>query len=196
MPIDALPSPSSPAGARLTDFVRVFSGALDADLCAALIQRFDAAPRQDAVAAADGSPIFRQVVMTGVPEWRDLHDQVVNRFAAVVDAYRAGFHDDWLPAETGWEQLRIKGYRPGTGEHFPLHVDVVNEATARRALAFFAYLDDVDEGGETIFPTLGVGIKPQRGNVLVFPPLWLYPHEAKPPVSGPKHIVHSYLHYL
>lgn len=185
-------------GAALVDFVRVFPGVLDAQLCDELIAAFAAdAASHEAVTAADGSPIFRQLIITGrLGAWPDLHARVARRFKAVVQAYRADFTEDWLPADMGWEELRLKGYQPGTGEHFPLHVDVVNRDTARRALAFFAYLNDVEEGGETVFPTLGMGVKPQRGNVLVFPPLWIFPHEARPVVSGPKHILHSYLHYL
>lgn len=191
--------PDNPFSARLSDFVHVFPGALSADLCADLIAAFAADEGvHQAITAVDGFPIFHQRIITGAPGWEALHTQVVGSFQAVVADYRAGFRDDWLPATAfmGWESLRLKRYRPGTGERFPMHVDVVDRATARRALAFFAYLDDVDEGGETIFPTLGMGIKPQRGNVLVFPPLWLFPHEARPVVSGPKHILHSYLHYL
>lgn len=190
------PQPSTD-GAKLADFVRVFHDALPVGLCDALVSRFTEDGQHQPVTAADGSPIFVQAVLTGTPGWEHLHTAVVAHLAAAVATYRGTFVEDWLPAaaDLGWEQLRLKRYRPGTGERFPMHVDVVDHATARRALAFFAYLNDVDEGGETVFPTLGLGIRPRRGTVLVFPPLWLFPHEARPPVSGPKHILHSYLHY-
>lgn len=189
--------PKQAGAASLADFVEVYPAVLPADLCEALIAAFAAdEAAHEPVAAADGAPIFSQRVITGAAGWEELHASVVRIFEGVVADYRAGFREDWLPQAMGWEALRLKRYRPGTGEHFPLHVDVVNRATARRALAFFAYLDDVDEGGETVFPTLGMGIRPQRGNVLVFPPLWLFPHLAQPVVSEPKHILHSYLHYM
>jgi hypothetical protein len=95
----------------------------------------------------------------------------------------------------GWESIRLKRYLPGTDEQFPDHVDVVDYNTARRALGFFCYLNDVEEGGETSFPHLGINVKPKRGSVLIFPPMWMYGHNAAPVVSGPKYLCQSYLHY-
>jgi hypothetical protein len=55
------------------------------------------------------------------------------------------------------------------------------------------YLNDVEEGGETVFE--GFIIKPKIGSMLVFPPLWLFPHRGNPPISNTKYILSTYLHY-
>ena len=52
---------------------------------------------------------------------------------------------------------------------------------------------DIDEGGETTFES--VTIKPEQGKLLVFPPLWMFPHRGEPPVSNTKYILSTYLHY-
>jgi len=48
-------------------------------------------------------------------------------------------------------------------------------------------------GGETRF--VDVMIKPKKGNLLVFPPLWMFPHAGLIPISSPKYIISTYLHY-
>jgi hypothetical protein len=57
----------------------------------------------------------------------------------------------------------------------------------------FWYLNDVEEGGETIFD-IGeeVTVKPKAGNVVCFPPYYLFPHKGCTPISGPKYVVSSY----
>ena len=54
-------------------------------------------------------------------------------------------------------------------------------------------LNDVETGGNTVFKDFM--IQPKKGSLLVFPPLWMFPHKGEPPISGPKYIMSTYLHY-
>jgi prolyl 4-hydroxylase len=65
--------------------------------------------------------------------------------------------------------------------------------TARRFLSFIFYLNDVEQGGETVFANLRV--KPEKGLLLMFPPMWMFPHRGDPPISNTKYILSVYLHY-
>jgi len=66
--------------------------------------------------------------------------------------------------------------------------------SARRFMTAMIYLNAPD-GGETVFPNLGLSITPQPGRLIVFPPLWLFPHAGLPPLTRPKYILHTYLCY-
>lgn len=64
-----------------------------------------------------------------------------------------------------------------------------------RILTIFLYLNNVEEGGETRFPLLGVLVKPKMGNALIWPnvkdedPDKKDPrtdHEAMPVIKGAK----------
>lgn len=66
-------------------------------------------------------------------------------------------------------------------------------ATSRRFLSFFWYLNDVDQGGETVFDDLI--IQPKTGRMVVFPPLWMFPHKGCIPISNEKYLLSTYLHY-
>ena len=65
----------------------------------------------------------------------------------------------------------------------------------RSFLAALVYLNDVDQGGATEFPGWGQSIQPEAGTVVLFPPLWPWLHAGRPPLSGPKYILSTYLHY-
>ena len=98
-----------------------------------------------------------------------------------------------FPTSHAFEEFRIKRYNVGGSERFDTHVDVLDYSTAKRFLSFFWYLNDVEEGGETVFKDLK--IKPSKGKLVIFPPLWMYPHKGNPPISGSKYILSTYLHY-
>ena len=102
----------------------------------------------------------------------------------------------WIPPRQAFEQFRIKRYRPGTGEEFKQHVDISNLELSGRMLVVFWYLNDVLEGGETEFTSLGLKIAPRKGRLLMFPPTFMYPHAGRPPVSNAKYIVGSYARYV
>jgi prolyl 4-hydroxylase len=80
-----------------------------------------------------------------------------------------------LPEERG-EPLQILHYQPG-GEYRP-HFDYFdpalpgNEAVLKqggqRVATLVMYLNDVEAGGSTVFPTVGLDVLPRRGNAVYF----------------------------
>ena len=86
----------------------------------------------------------------------------------------------------------MKRYRPSTDERFQLHFDSVDHL-ANRYLVLLWYLNDVERGGETRFPELGLEVAARAGRLLIFPPYWMYQHEGLPPESGDKYILSTYL---
>jgi len=126
----------------------------------------------------------------------DLQRVVYNKIVAVTALYREQCQH--LPEVRALEEFRIKKYNP-QDDLFDWHVDVTDRETAKRFLAIQFYLNTVDEGGRTCFEfTRGgqsVKIDPIEGNVLCFPPNFMFPHCGQTPVSEPKYILSTYLHY-
>ena len=61
--------------------------------------------------------------------------------------------------------------------------------------------NDVAEGGETTFQEskdsrIQFSCKPTSGRMIAFPPFWTHPHTGMKPISGPKYIIGTYLHYV
>jgi prolyl 4-hydroxylase len=86
-------------------------------------------------------------------------------------------HTDWFPVNTAyWEQERGRG--------------------GQRAFTAMAFLNPVEEGGTTEFPTLGMSIEPQPGALLIWnnadedgvPNPWTL-HAGRPVVRGVKYII-------
>ena len=70
-------------------------------------------------------------------------------------------------------------------------IEVENNQT--RIITFLWYLNDIDEGGETVFSDK-FAIKPTRGKLVLFPANWSYPHCGKVPLSDDKYIITGWVY--
>lgn len=91
------------------------------------------------------------------------------------------------------ERLNIVRYKPG--QFYGAHHDGRN-----RPKTVFIYLNDVDAGGETRFPKLGVQVKPLKGCAVFWSNLhedgsmdWRTTHQGMPPKSGYKYAVNAFI---
>lgn len=66
-------------------------------------------------------------------------------------------------------------------------VDNINGKLITRHLTYLYYLNDVQDGGETIF--MNCKIKPKKGRLLIFPSTWTYIHGGNIPISNDKYIL-------
>lgn len=184
----------------LARYVRQYE-AMPRSLCTRVLEELERHSDQLCWRVMDGVRRFQDwsldAAVAAEPELRPLRDAVLGVIESVVDRYRRDVGVgpyDW-PAAHRLENLRVKRYRRGEG-FFEDHVDVRNYQSARRFLVVFVYLDDVEEGGRTEFRDLGTWAQPVAGRALVFPPTWMFPHRGQVPLSGDKHIVGTYLHYV
>ena len=113
-----------------------------------------------------------------------------------IESYRRFYNISFFPRNAACEEIRIKKYSTEKEDFFNYHVDVGDHPSARRFLVIFLYLNDVEEGGETIFPEYGINIKPKKGTIAIFPPFWTHPHVGDVPKSNDKYIIGTYMHYL
>jgi hypothetical protein len=93
-----------------------------------------------------------------------------------------------------FEDFRIRKYNKNEG-FFKLHSDIIDYKSASRLFVIMFYLNSVQIGGETEFPLLDVKVKPRQGSCVIFPPSFLFPHQANIPISHHKYTVQTYLHY-
>lgn len=179
---------------NLQDYIKVYDDILDKEACDNIIAKFEIS-EQLAKVESDIYK-FHQLNITQKEDWKDTSEMLASLSYSAATAYFNDIEVPVVPQLEGFEEIRIKRYQPGENERFDVHVDVGDQRTSKRFLVIFCYLNDVEEGGETTFPTLGINIKPKAGRVLMFPPMWMFPHEAKAPISNNKYIVGTYLHYV
>lgn len=187
----------------ISDYIRVYHDVIPIQFCRDLIVKFDEHPNviEGAVNTEKGDHIkdIRSCTELNVSHQEDLknHHNYLTQIGQVALAkYRTDVKHAILPERYGLEAFRMKKYAPEREDHFSLHVDVADYASARRFVAFFWYLNDVEQGGETYFPDMNINVRPRAGSLLMFPPLWMYPHVGQKPISNNKYIVGSYAHYL
>jgi len=185
----------------LKDYIKVYDNVLDENVIKNIMdmQRdidYEYWDRQ-------GRPQFHQFNVTEYAEknteskWVKVHNRLIEAIKEVSNRYmeEVGCSENW-PHENALEQIRLKKYVAADEDRFDPHVDVGDHSSARRFLALFFYLNDVDKGGETWFTKLGMKVKPKAGTCLLFPPTWTFPHAGLPPLSENKYIIGTYLHYL
>jgi hypothetical protein len=182
---------------ELNDFIHIYENALESNICDLLVSLFDQTSDKHERFENEGKPNFTQFNLTENKEISSEVNQIHNHVIKNVFTYRDKYYEfvdtRVFPKDHAFEQFRIKKYNPGGEDRFDTHVDVVDYSTARRFLSFMWYLNDVEIGGETVFKDLT--IKPKKGTLLIFPPLWLFPHKGNPPISESKYIMSTYLHY-
>jgi hypothetical protein len=182
---------------ELNDFIHIYENALESNICDFLISLFDQEPDKHERHDNDGKPNFTQFNFTEnrdlTSEVEQVHNHVIKNVFTYRDKYYEFVDTRVFPKDHAFEQFRIKKYNPGGEDRFDTHVDVLDYLSARRFLSFMWYLNDVETGGETVFKDLI--IKPKKGTLLVFPPLWMFPHKGNPPITDSKYIMSTYLHY-
>jgi prolyl 4-hydroxylase len=182
---------------ELNDFIHIYENALESNICDILISIFDQTSDKHERFENEGKPNFTQFNLTEnkeiTSEVNQIHNHVIKNVFTYRDKYYEFVDTRVFPKDHAFEQFRIKKYNPGGEDRFDTHVDVLDYSSSRRFLSFMWYLNDVETGGETVFKDLT--IQPKKGTLLIFPPLWLFPHKGNSPISESKYIMSTYLHY-
>jgi hypothetical protein len=112
----------------------------------------------------------------------DMHSEIFNIVRPCVDDY--GRY--WGVGMRAYEAFNFVKYE-GAGTHFKIHAD--HGPTYVTTVSIVAYLNDDYEGGEIWFPRFDVTIKPEPGDIVVFPSTYIYEHASKDMISGTKYSV-------
>lgn len=188
---------------KLSDYIKVYDEVIPQETCEQLIKIYADHPQYHERFDYEGRPSFTQLNLTDTADKMPdspihaIHDYLVERTHKICVSYmmELGLGHFW-PDQNALEQYRLKYYQAGSDDRFDTHVDVGNHDSAKRFLAMFFYLNDLEEGGETVFDTCDFTVKPKAGRMLVFPPMWCFPHSGRPAISDDKFIIGTYLHYV
>ena len=176
---------------RLSELVKVYDDVLPGDVCDRMTRVFDQSAQLATHRLSKGFKSFDELLIDGSPDWL--------QYELLLERQK----DQWLkryqldcpgifPETHGHEAFRIKRYDPARQDDFREHVDCYDLESSKRFLVCFWYLNDVEQGGETVFTRLKIKVRPRRGRLIMFPPYWMFEHEGLPPVSGYKYIISTY----
>lgn len=75
----------------------------------------------------------------------------------------------------------------GAGTHFNIHAD--HGPAYVCTVSMVGYLNDDYEGGEIYFPRFDLEVKPDAGDLIIFPSTYIYEHASRPIINGTKYSV-------
>lgn len=178
---------------KICDLVKVYNNVIPEQRCDKIIEHFEGAKKYwDKQRTTIYK--FNQVNVNKTPDWEPVQQYLTEVSLDIFNRYFTDLGIINPPTIKALEEIRIKKYED-SNMYFDYHVDVADYKSARRYLAGFIYLDNNDEG-QTVFPELDIKIECVKGRMVVFPPLWMFPHAGLPPVNKPKYIIGTYAHYI
>jgi hypothetical protein len=188
---------SAPPHQDLRDFIRVYDDALPTTWCARLLKGFDALSAHQVRNGRELRAGLEDSAWTELNVTRHGDPLVAGFFRSRIDEALARYNSDLhldipIPNSPTFADLVLKRYRPNSAERCQLHFDAINHL-ANRYVVLLWYLNDVERGGGTRFPQLGMEVAARAGRLLMFPPYWMYQHEGLAPDSGDKYILSTYL---
>lgn len=90
--------------------------------------------------------------------------------------------------------FNIQRYQPG-GHFQRVHAERMSFSLIHRVMAWMTYLNDVENGGETVFDHYGIAVKPERGKTLIWPAEWTHAHHGGVVKAGRKYIITGWMHF-
>lgn len=108
-------------------------------------------------------------------KFKEISNHILNE---VMEDYR----DENIVVTSGYEGWRLLKYSGG-GEY---HSHYDHSPMNQRVVSLVAFLEQPESGGELEFPFFNVKIKPEAGDVVVFPSNFPYVHIAHPVTAGTK----------
>lgn len=199
------------------EFVYLRENCISKEMCNDMISKFDMSPRKYYGVTSGGYmksskntidfniPIHREDNFSTEYEkelWLSHSEVFLKTLGKNLKIYREKINNKYKGVKTIDDNLFTEiflfhRYVKGEGvfiDHSDNEVSRHGESKVKeRILTYLFYLNDVEEGGETIIGN-GIKIKPKAGSLLLFPACWTYPHKGETPLSSDKYIITGWLH--
>jgi len=171
--------------------------ALPIDVCNEMVRRFEAQEDEQyegriGQTALEDRTIKQStdLVISGKEHWKDIDHALFRSLSTAIREFREVY-----PYFKG--PFKDSGYamqRTGPGEFYHWHIDGGSHEFSQRQLVAVWYLNDVKgPGGETEFLYQGLKVRPEAGNLLLFPPFWTHEHRGTKLQQGVKYIATTWV---
>ena len=171
--------------------------ALPIDVCNEMVRRFEA-QEDEQYEGRIGQTTLKDrtikqstdLVISGKEHWKDIDHALFRSLSTAIREFREVY-----PYFKG--PFKDSGYamqRTGPGEFYHWHIDGGSHEFSQRQLVAVWYLNDVQgPGGETEFLYQGLKVRPEAGNLLLFPPFWTHEHRGTKLQQGVKYIATTWV---
>lgn len=170
-----------------------FPDAVAPELCDRIVAKFEADSRKarSSYDPAQEGRDYRQadiLAISPLPEWKVEDGDLCQIISGLCAEYMARF-------KTG-EPLIDYGYtiaKYGIGDGCLEHKDTSYRDPEHKLISLVLFLNDVQEGGELVFPLHGVRVKPEKGKAVLYPSLFTYRHFVEAVRSNPRYVIIAFV---
>lgn len=180
------------------DNILIVDDTLSDDLCDAMIDYFEKSRKHGL--GWEGTSALRKDEQLALHrlDTINLHEPVFTE--TYMNMFWQRLYPEYLKLNPHLEQVPPHGVHwlklqktPIGGGFHDFHHETQQFQSIRRILVVMAYLNNVDEGGETEFLNHSLRVPAKRGRSLIFPAYFTHPHRGNPPISNEKYIITGWL---
>ena len=175
----------------LNDFIMVHEGLVPEDLCDDIIKEFadseywnnSTVGTGEVVSNVRSCDILSLSRLSGLEEIKkELDDRMFSCASEAINKYRKCWTSTETEIDTGYDLLRYR-----EGQFYVQHTDSFKQQ--QRSISCSFALNDDYEGGEFGFFNRERVIKLKKGDALMFPSNFMFPHEIMPVTSGTRYSI-------
>lgn len=178
---------------KLADYIIVVNNAVTPALCDAVLSEYKNCNDWVNAFIRDGEDLnirncqtigisFEQIIQKNYKTRKELDIYLYTSASNVIKQYNQKFPLCAIEEDTGYDLLRYE-----TGQFYMAHTDSFKDRP--RAVSCSFALNDDYEGGEFAFFNRELVYKLKKGDALMFPSNFMYPHEVMPVTSGTRYSI-------
>ena len=182
----------------LTDFITIYENAISPEDCKKWIEYIDYLRGQGLVCREDSKLHERdhETINFSNDDDFDLSssDKLVRSFLPSIKPYVDQYLNDYsLLGESNFLLYDVKAKRiPICGGFHRWHYENASHESATRRFVAQAYLNTIEQGGETEFLYQNKRVKAVQGTLLIWPAGFTHVHRGNPPIGQDKYILTSW----
>jgi len=199
----------------MESFIFIKPNSICHDLCDEIISKFEDEPSKHTGSTMGGIQIHIKdtmdfIIPPNCEEWYKINKCLLKVLTQNIDEYLDNLSNcenykntvqlsknNFLPIDKNnviFYNFMVQRYLKNEGRyvyHNDFNIDV--KKNEYRIITYLFYLNDVEEGGETVFWN-DHKIKPEKGKLILFPASWTFPHCGKMPISSNKYIITGWIY--
>lgn len=171
----------------VADYIIHYKRKVPSGLCDRIVEATESSNLWEVAQVGQGvtSPA-RKCTVVNLRDWPSLDAEFFTFVTEIISAYRAKFPYADVSHDIGYNVLRY-----GVSDYYKEHVDSFDRNF--RVLSCSVVLNDDYEGGQFAFFGGEKVYDLQKGDALVFPSNFLYPHQVLPVTAGTRYSIVTWL---
>ncbi len=175
---------------KLKDYIICIKNVLSSDICDKIVNDKTTKFQRAVLKDNEEAPQIRKCYVTTIsPKFEDFVfkgvDLILEKYGETHPNFKAGLSCE----DTGYEHLLYKGEEKG---EYKEHIDA--SELIPRVLSCSFLLNDNYEGGEFSFFNKTYSVQGRKGDAVVFPSNFCFPHAILPVTKGDRHAIITWIH--